>query len=205
MKRDHKIMTPEEILQKLMDGNKRFVDGQALYPHHDPTRRNEISEAQYPFAVVLCCSDSRVPPEIIFDQGLGDLFTVRVGGNIVNNEILGSIEYAVHYLGVRFVLVLGHENCGAVNAAVLWDSADGHMDFKLKAIKPAVELAKEMEGNIVENSSKCNVELVIDKIKSAEPILSKLSKSKELTIMGGYYNLKSGVVDIINTPEHLKM
>lgn len=191
-------MLSKQILQKLIEGNQRFIAGNSIHPNQSVERRNEISEAQSPFAVVICCSDSRVPPEIIFDQGLGDLFVVRIAGNIVSDEILGSIEYAVQCLGIRFIMVLGHENCGAVSAAVQQDSAEGHIDLKIKAIKPAVELAKKMSGNIIENSSKCNIELVINNIKSADPILSKLDGLNELTMVGAYYNLHSGIVDILN-------
>src|SRR5262249_39949150 len=110
--------TADEALAKLMDGNKRYASSHSLHPHQSAGRRHELEATQHPFACILSCSDSRVPPEVVFDEGLGDLFVVRVAGNIVDSAVTGSIEYAVEHLGTPLVLVMGHEKCGAVQATL---------------------------------------------------------------------------------------
>lgn len=114
----NKALSPDQALQKLLDGNRRFAGSMLKNPHHSMHWRTAVAEEQHPFAVILSCSDSRVPPEIIFDEGLGDLFVIRTAGHVAGDSALGSIEYAVGHLGVGLVLVLGHENCGAVKATV---------------------------------------------------------------------------------------
>lgn len=129
-------------MQKLIDGNKRYVEGKFIHPNQSAERRMELSKDQNPFAVILSCSDSRVPPEIIFDQGIGDLFIIRVAGNIISNEVLGSIEYAVEHLDVGLVVVLGHERCGVVSAAVAGGEVHKHISSLVEAILPAVKTAE---------------------------------------------------------------
>ena len=162
----------EESLKKLMDGNRRFVS--ETYDRGDisPGRRAEISKGQRPFAVIVDCSDSRVVPEFIFDQGLGDLFVIRTAGNIVDDIAIGSVEYAVKHLGVRLVLVLGHDDCGAVKATVAGGKAEGHIDAILQAIRPAVAVAMQKPGNLLDNAIAQNVDMVINRLQSAQPILA---------------------------------
>jgi len=190
-------MKIDENVQKLIEGNKRFAASKPIHPNQTTERRVEVSKGQKPFAVILGCSDSRIPPEIIFDQGLGDLFIIRVAGNIVDDIALGSIEYAVDHLGVQLVVVLGHGKCGAVSATVQGGEAHGHINCIVKAIAPAVEKAKKQSGDLIDNSIKANVELVVDQIVSSKPILSELVKEAKLKIAGAYYNIENGVVELI--------
>ena len=185
----------EESLKKLMDGNRRFVS--ETYDRGDigPGRRAEISKGQRPFAVIVDCSDSRVVPEFIFDQGLGDLFVIRTAGNIVDDIAIGSVEYAVKHLGVRLVLVLGHDDCGAVKATVAGGKAEGHIDAILQAIRPAVAVAMQKPGNLLDNAIAQNVDMVINRLQSAQPILSQALQAGDVRIVGGVYHLKDGSVD----------
>jgi len=190
-------MKINEALQKLIEGNRRFATSESVHPNQTAERRTEVSKGQKPFAVIVGCSDSRVPPEIIFDQGLGDLFIIRVAGNIVDEVALGSIEYAVDHLGTELVLVLGHGNCGAVTASVKGGKVHGHVGIIVRAITPAVEKAKKQPGDLIDNSIKTNIKLIVNQIRSTKPILSKLVKEDKLKIVGAYYNIENGVVDII--------
>ena len=185
----------EESLKKLMDGNRRFVS--ETYDRGDigPGRRAEISKGQRPFAVIVDCSDSRVVPEFIFDQGLGDLFVIRTAGNIVDDIAIGSVEYAVKHLGVRLVLVLGHDDCGAVKATVAGGKAEGHIDAILQAIRPAVAVAMQKPGNLLDNAIAQNVDMVINRLQSAQPILAQALQTGDVRIVGGVYHLKDGSVD----------
>ncbi len=140
----------DQALKNLTDGNARFVSGTATHPHQDQKRLAETVSAQHPFAIVVGCSDSRVPPEVIFDQGIGDIFVVRTAGEVMDNATLGSIEYGVEHLGAPLVVVLGHDSCGAVKAAVEGGEAEGQIAYLVEAIKPAVDQAKSgvSEGDL---------------------------------------------------------
>lgn len=186
-----------QALQKLMDGNKHYVAAKLNHPNQTAERRAEIAKGQHPFAVIVGCSDSRVPPEIIFDQGLGDLFVVRVAGNIVDDVALGSIEYAVEHLGASLIVVLGHERCGAVDATIKGGEAPGHIGSLVEAIKPAVEKAKGKPGDLLDNAVKTNVEMIVNKLESSKPILSESVEKNKLKIIGARYDLDSGEVVII--------
>jgi carbonic anhydrase len=136
-------LSATDALTRLKEGNRRFIDSQATHPRGDGTRRQELVSGQRPFSIILGCADSRVAPELVFDEGLGDLFVIRVAGNIADDVVLGSIEYAVAHLGVNLVVVLGHQSCGAVNAAVENVDVKGpatqtHIDSLIDAIRPAV-------------------------------------------------------------------
>ncbi len=187
----------QEALQKLADGNKRFFGSKLTHPNQTAERRNEVSKGQRPFAVIVGCSDSRIPPEIVFDQGLGDLFVIRVAGNIVDDIALGSIEYAVDHLGAQLVVVLGHGKCGAVTAAVQGGEAHGHIGSIVKTIAPAVEKAKAQSGDLTDNAIRANVELVVEKIKSSKPILAKALEHGKIKIAGAYYDIETGKVELI--------
>ncbi len=191
-------LSPDQALQKLMDGNKRYVTNKVLHPDATPERRAELAKGQHPYAVVLGCADSRVPPEIIFDEGLGDIFVVRVAGNIADDAVLGSIEYAVEHLGAPLVLVLGHESCGAVKATVEGGEAPGHIGSLIEEIKPAVEMAKKEKGDLLNNAIKDNVRLVVAELKESKPILSELVEKRKIKIVGGRYDLDTGVVEMVN-------
>ena len=189
-------VTADEALARLLAGNKRFVEGKPTRPHQDTARRAELAKGQSPIAVIMSCSDSRVPPELVFDQGLGDLFVVRLAGEVVDDDGVGSIEYAVEHLGVRFVLVLGHDRCGAVDAA-LKGSTEGHIKNLVDAIRPAVEKAKGAAGDPVRNAVEANVRLVVEELKTSKPILAAMVAEKGLKIMGARYDVETGVVALV--------
>ncbi len=187
-------MTGYEAIELLKKGNARYVKGELKHPHTDNSWRESLTSAQHPFAVILSCADSRVVPELIFDQGLGDLFVIRVAGNVARNKVLGSMEYAIKYLGTRLIVVLGHENCGAVKASLSNDDPGGHIGMIIEIIKPAVYVAKRMEGNHLENSIKVNAQIVSEEIKDSKPILSE---AKDLVVVPAYYKLTTGEVEFI--------
>jgi len=189
-------LSPDAALQKLIEGNQRFVLHQPQYPDQSAARLQEVAQAQHPFATILSCADSRVPAEIIFDQGIGDIFDVRIAGNIATPEALGSIEYAVTLLGSPLLLVLGHERCGAVTAAVQNEALLGDISTFVKAIKPAVTKVKNQPGNAVENAVVANVQYQIQRLKRSR-LLTERVQSGKLKIVGGRYDLDTGTVSII--------
>ncbi len=183
-------------LEALLEGNARFAAGRPEHPRSDAARRAETSRGQRPAAVVVSCSDSRVSPEIIFDQGIGDLFVVRTAGNLVDELGLASIEYAVEHLGVSLVVVLGHSRCGAVGAAVEGAPLHGHLDRLVAALRPAVERARDAE-DVVEAAARENVRAVVASLRSAEPILKPLAAAGELDVVGAFYDVARGIVEIV--------
>lgn len=183
--------------QKLIDGNKRYVDAKPSHPNQTAQHRTEVAKGQHPFAAIVSCADSRVPPEILFDQGLGDLFVIRLAGNILDDSALGSLEYAVEHLGVKYIMVLGHERCGAVEATLKGGDAPGHIGSLVKAIQPAVEKAKNQPGDPLDNAVRANVTMVVQQVKSSEPILEGRVKKGDLTVVGARYDLNDGVVAIL--------
>lgn len=197
-------MAPEEAMKRLMDGNKRYVADNGTGPHRGQKWRAEVAKGQNPFAVIVGCSDSRVPPELLFDQGFGDLFVVRTAGNVVDSVALGSIEYAVEHLGTKLIVVLGHERCGAVSAAVAGGEAPANVKSIVDAIQPAVEKAK-VKGHgshgcdLVCSSVKSNVKLVAEKMRTS-PILKELMEDGMLNVVGAYYDLDDGAVTVTYKP-----
>jgi carbonic anhydrase len=194
-----------EALQKLMNGNKRFAEGYLAKKDLSIEKRKELSKGQKPFATVLACSDSRVPPELLFDQGLGDIFVVRVAGNIVDPISLGSIEYAAEHLGVPVLFILGHSKCGAVTAAVeAKGKPEGNIGAILKKIMPAAIAAKKKGGThdeILETAIKENVKNVYKDIMKNSPIIKHLSEEGKITIVAGEYDITSGKVEMIELPK----
>jgi carbonic anhydrase len=189
-------LNPDAALQKLMEGNQRFVQHQPQYPDQSALRLQEVAQAQHPFATILSCADSRVPAEIVFDQGIGDIFDVRIAGNIATHEAIGSIEYAVVLLGSPLLMVMGHERCGAVTAAVQKESLLGDISTFVKAIKPAVKKVKDQPGDAVENAVVANVQYQIERLKRSQ-LLTEQVRSGKLKIVGGRYDLDTGIVTII--------
>ncbi len=189
-------MSPDEILEVLMSGNQRFVENKRTNPNISKVRLEEVAAGQNPFATILGCADSRVPVEILFDRGLGDLFVVREAGNIVTPEEMGSIEYGTFVLGSKFLMVLGHENCGGVQATMADKPLPGQICSIIYAIKPAVEAAKNQPGDPVRNAVKANVMEQI-KIISSSAIIAQLVAKNKLKVVGGYYDLDEGKVYII--------
>ncbi|MFA7227525.1 MAG: carbonic anhydrase [Melioribacteraceae bacterium] len=184
-------------LTRLIAGNKRYIESKMTHPNQSKQRLEETAKGQNPFAVILTCSDSRVPPEIIFDQGLGDLFVIRTAGNLVDDIGLGSIEYAVEHLGVQLIVVLGHERCGAVEAAIKGGEAPGHIKSLTGAIDPAIEEAKKEKGDLLDNSVLANVNGIVNKLKSNEPVLKELVSGKKLKIVGARYDLDDGSIKFV--------
>lgn len=191
------LESSQAALLTLLKGNHRFVNGRAEYPNQSPERRAEIVGGQNPFAIILTCSDSRLPPEVLFDQGLGDLFVIRTAGNIVDDIALGSIEYAVEHLKVSLLIVLGHQKCGAVTAAVEGGEAPGHIANVVEKITPAVEAARSMPGDLTANAINVNVYNFVNFLKASEPFLSKAVHEARLEIAGARYDLDSGVVTLL--------
>jgi carbonic anhydrase len=193
-------------LRTLIEGNLRFARSESLYPRWDTARRLALLAEQKPFAAVLSCSDSRVPPEILFDQGLGDIFVVRTAGNTAGLVGLGSLEYAVEHLGVSLVLILGHQHCGAVTAAVQGSEAPGKIAAVLEEIHPAVEAVRAtagaQAGELLPNSIDANIAFGVEKIIGASTLLSGYADQGKIQVVGARYDLDTGLVDwLTGSPE----
>jgi len=196
---------PDAVLARLLEGNKRFVSGQLVHPGRKPADFAALAEGQAPLAVIVGCADSRVAPELVFDQGVGDLFVVRVAGNIVSGAgptVKGSIEFAVGELGVRLIMVLGHSQCGAVKAAIAHidsnDALPGSIGDLIDPIRPAVRAVKGRPGDKLENVTNANILQGVERLKALDPIVSKFAKAGELKVVGGVYELSTGAVKVLN-------
>jgi carbonic anhydrase len=184
-------VNPDAALAKLRTGNERFVRAAAISAKPTRARRVATAKAQHPFAIIVGCSDSRTPPEMIFDQNIGDLFVVRTAGNLADDVALGSIEYAVEHLGARLIVVLGHSRCGAVAAAVESASAPGHVGNIVGEIRPAVETVQNEGGDLLVNAIKSNIDRVAKRI-SEKAEFGSLGSS--VRVVEGYYDLDTGKV-----------
>jgi carbonic anhydrase len=189
----------DEALSRLLNGDKRFVAGKSEEPTGAALveRRHALAKDQKPFAVILGCSDSRVPPELIFDVTLGDIFVVRTAGEVVDAIVLGSLEYAIEHLGTKLIVVLGHERCGAVTAAVSGATDTGDIPDVLKAISPAVEETKGQSGDAIENAVRANARDIARRLKSSGPIIAPRVQSGEVKIVAAYYSLDTGQVELL--------
>lgn len=188
-------LTPYQGYELLREGNKRFISN--LKADHDHFELlNQTREGQYPFAVILSCMDSRTSVELIFDQSLGDLFSIRVAGNIVNNDILASIEYAVKYIGSKVLMVLGHTECGAIKSAKQGVN-DGHLTDLLNRIQPSITKAMldDKEYKFTDKVAYANVENSLEEILRRSKIVKDMFESKQIGIVGGVYNIENGQVD----------
>ena len=194
-------MTPQKSLQYLKEGNLRFQNN--LKAHRNLLEQvNDTSDGQFPFATILSCIDSRVSAELVFDQGLGDIFSVRIAGNFVNEDILGSMEFACKLAGTKLIVVLGHTACGAVKGACD-DAKMGNLTKLLEKIKPAVNAVTEPKDVSLRNPSNSsfvdsvadkNVLLTIDRIHAESPILTEMEKNNEILIVGAMYDINTGEV-----------
>ena len=191
----------DEALQRLLKGNQRFVHGTTKNPRRAPADFRALAEGQRPVAVIMGCADSRVPPELLFDQGVGDLFVVRVAGNVVGGGgvfVKGSIEYAVAELGVRLIMVLGHSSCGAVKAAIKHvddgDPLPGAIAELVNRIRPAVIKAKDMPGDRLANAISANVQLGVETLNNLDPIVRPAVSSGQAKVVGAVYDLRTGAV-----------
>lgn len=192
---DKNKIKASEALVMLKKGNERFASNTLQHPNLDDARRRMLAEGQAPHTVVLTCSDSRILPDLIFDQGLGDLFVIRVAGNVAKDKVLGSIEYAVANLGSKLVVVLGHEACGAVTAALEPKEQIGHIGAILEELKPAVYMARQQPGDLLENAIKNNAIITRERVRDSLPILNKAIKEDGLKVVSAYYSLATGQVD----------
>lgn len=194
-------MTPEKSLLYLKEGNKRFQDN--LKANRNLLEQvNDTSSGQFPFATILSCIDSRVSAELVFDQGLGDIFSIRIAGNFINEDILGSMEFGCKLAGTKLIVVLGHTSCGAIKGAC--DNAElGNLTTMLSKIKPAVEAVTEPVDETLRNSSNLdfvdnvsekNVLLTIERIRNESEVLSDMEKNGEIMIVGAMYDIKDGSV-----------
>jgi len=181
----------------LLDGNQRFAEGKLVHPNQDVTRRKALAGGQQPFAALLSCSDSRTSPEIIFDQGLGDLFIVRDAGNVPGPLVLDSLYYTTAHLGTRLIVVLGHTKCGAVGATL--GGKGSEIPETAKEIEPAVVKSRSMPGDALENAIAENVRLTVKKLSTSAP-LANMVKSGQVQIVGAVYNLDTGHVTVIDQP-----
>lgn len=198
-------LTAEESMKLLLDGNRRHAAYRYANPNRTQQCRLRNAKGQHPAAVILGCSDSRVPPEIVFDQGVGDLFVVRTAGHVVDTMALGSMEYAVEHLGVRLIVVLGHERCGAVDATLKGGEASGSIRNVVEAIRPAVEKAKAKPGHshdcdLLCASVRMNVKQQIENIKKSSPMMAEFIQDGVLKIVGAYYDLDTGEVQLTYIP-----
>ncbi|MEQ8908220.1 MAG: carbonic anhydrase [Vicingaceae bacterium] len=190
-------LSADEALAILKEGNERFVKNELKHPNLDVARRQMLREGQAPHTVVLTCADSRLVPDLIFDQGLGDLFTIRVAGNVAKEKVLGSIEYAVANLGTKLVIVLGHESCGAVTAALEPAEVEGHVGAILEELKPAVFAARQQQGDLLENAIKNNAIFMKERIKDSMPVLNRAVRQEGVKVVSAYYSLGNGEVSWI--------
>ena len=194
------VLSPDGALEGLKRGNARYVEGVSLR-HDFKHEREALAQGQNPYAAILSCADSRIAPEYAFDSGRGDLFVCRVAGNFASDETVASLEYAVAVLAVPLILVLGHDSCGAVDAAIksLKDNTTlpGHMPSLVAAIAPAVKAVSQQAGDTLNNAIRQNVIDTVAKLASATPILSVAVEQKKLKVVGGIYRLKDGKVDMV--------
>lgn len=188
-------------LQLLKEGNERYTFDHVEHPHEGAQRRLELSTAQHPFAIILGCGDSRVVPELIFDQGVGDLFVLRIAGNVADDAVIASIEYAIQHLGTRLIVVLGHEKCGAVTAAVQHETSEGKVNSLLSYIEPAIQSVLTHTGDLITNAIRAHTKRMVNTIRTAEPIVSSEHSSGNLWVVPAYYNLTTGSVDFLQVPE----
>ena len=190
-------LTGKDALQRLLDGNKRFISGKLEHPNHCEESRRGLVSGQDPIAAVLTCADSRVPPVDVFDQGLGDVFVVRVAGNIINDQLLGSIEYAVAHLHTPLVMVMGHSSCGAISAVAQGVKLDGHIASLTPSIDAALKKTKGQEGNWTNNAAKSLALATAKKIAESEPIVADLVQEGRVLVVATYYDLETGEVSVL--------
>lgn len=194
-------MSPDDALNLLKEGNGRYVSGAVKHPNQEQARRSETAAGgQHPYATVLGCSDSRVPVEILFDSGVGDIFVIRVAGNIADKDETGTIEYGVDHLGTPLVVVLGHSKCGAVTATVQGAAVHGNIEHLVQHIKPAVAKAKAgspgASGDALVNEAiKANVWQVIEDLFKTSPVLREKAQASQVKVVGAIYNIETAKID----------
>lgn len=184
-------------LRSLNGGNAHFMVGTPLGTHRDEARRQELINGQHPSAIVISCSDSRVPPELVFDQGLGDLFVVRTAGEVIGELELGTVEYAVEHLKVPMIVVLGHSQCGAVKVAIEGGNLPPNVAAVIQQITPSVEKARKKSGDLLQNAVEENVRRVMNQLTKESPIVAEAARQHHVQIVGGVYDLNTGAVHFL--------
>lgn len=196
--RDSAYANPRIAIQKLIGGNRRFVEGKSIKPRQNLETLKKLELGQHPFATIVGCSDSRVPNELIFDQGFGDLFIIRTAGQVSAAASYGSMEYSVLKLKTKLIVVLGHTECGAVAAAVSRpEDVPGHIVTLINEIKPAVKKCAHLPGNAVNNAVRQNVIDQVNNLRDLDPILHKNFISGEIIIVGAVYDIHTGKVEFL--------
>jgi carbonic anhydrase len=189
----------DDALRALLDGNQRYVANATTHPDRTQERRAELSRSQEPFATILGCADSRVPAELVFDGALGDLFVVRTAGHVIDEAVLGTIEFGTEELGIPLIFVLGHERCGAVKATISAiegsDGSTGSTSSLIRAIMPAVDAALDRSGDLWDNAVRANISVSIDRLKDS-PVLAAAIERGAIKIAGGLYDLETGLVEV---------
>ncbi len=198
------MISPKEALKKLIDGNKRFAQNKSLHPNLGNELRNALLNGQKPFAAVLSCSDSRVPVEIIFDVGVGDIFVIRTAGHVLSKEVLGSLEYATNSLGVKLIMIMGHDNCGAVKSALEIYSEDKYHEFSdnlqslLGHIYPAFDnLDFKSNDNLLQDAVESNVNYQLSDLVKKDAYLAKKINEKKIKLVGAIYRLDTGLIEVV--------
>jgi carbonic anhydrase len=197
-------LSGDEIMRRMAEGNQRFVSGKIIHPRRTPADFKPLAKAQYPIAAIISCADSRVTPELLFDQGIGDLFVIRIAGNYIDGAgaaVKGSVEYAVAELNVGMILVLGHSQCGAVKAAIQHindkDALPGSINDLVNAIKPAVLESQGKPGDPLENAIEANVRRGVEKLRQLGPVIAPAVASGKVRVFGGVYDLATGKVNLL--------
>lgn len=185
-------MRSDEALQRLIDGNDRFRHDRREHPRQNRAHRAEVASGQQPFAVIFTCADSRIAPEIVFDQGLGDLFVIRTAGHVLDDAAIGSIEYGVAVLGARLVVVMGHQYCGAVSAALQGGSNPGHIAHLVEKIVPAVESVRGQPGDLLGLAVAANAAQVAAQLRVCPPLLDAYHADGQLEVRAAVYHLETG-------------
>jgi carbonic anhydrase len=196
------VQNPQEALDRLLAGNQRYTANHSLPLNESAQRRHEVAQGQHPFATIFSCVDSRVPPEMVFDRGLGDLFVIRTAGHVIDEAVLGSLEFGVAELKIPLLLVLGHAQCGAVKATI--EAVEHHAEvpasigYLVNRLTPAIEEAHGQAGDKLANCIKANVTLTVNHLHES-PILAKAVAQGQLLIVGAHYNLDSGTIEMITS------
>lgn len=190
-------MDATTALAKLVEGNSRFVTGNPSRATLTAQQWAELTKGQHPFAIVLACADSRLSPEIIFDQGLGDLFVIRNAGNLIDDHVLGSMEYAVEHLHCRLIVVLGHTKCGAVTAAIAGGEAHGHVKSIIESLSSATNMAKKKPGDPVDNAVRISAKLTAVAVSQSEPVMAESTKTGKVVVVAARYDIATGAVEFL--------
>lgn len=190
-------MSHNPNLERLLEGNRRFVSGSAQHPRQDEAHRMTLLGGQRPFAAIVGCTDSRVPPELIFDQGLGDLYITRVGGSVVGEIAIASLELGVMAFGIELVVVLGHSGCGAITATIQGEATVGFLPDLAALIQPSVEAARSLPGDLLVNTVQINARRTARQLLERSAIMAEAEASGQIAVAAAYYDLSTGVVEVL--------